>query len=614
MRNLLKALCLISFFSTYTFALNPSYKKVCEQVEKHKKLKPSYYDSPVVTRWVLEKIDDKFRQLKNEQDELKNIVRYIRDNGKYISFSKLWIEQKIDSYYEDALLLRSLNEDINVTSKRVTICATNCSATRRIEEQDTLAELKRLRTLILSKSPIFLSESFEKFILGDDFSEDAFKKVLLSEASDLFGELKEEEHHYHILAKSVIEDRDFPIDKVTRYLVTSVAGPDLDKREGVYEICSGIKHFEQHKEKLEKEKMIRDAAFILVPFILPAPFRVATSALRHARILRWGHQAKFLSMESLVTFNTGIYFLSSEVKDLKLKHDECRRRKYIAYLDKKEQLIESLKKCEQEFINQSLFMIAGGSIQAFEGLKIIKALRTYQKRYDETHLLYRPKNEEDFYNALSSMPATSSRFADSGYAFSKGEDNFHVINFLHRHKNNDLEVLGEQYWNHVGRTYLKRLDLSENEIADFLQSSKRMQPRTVLITNLKSPDIHLQQNNFKSGMAIITSTKKAEDLPFEKAFKGTKIKRSSDEKIAEIVRVTADNDPKQIHKLVHIAANMVDGDPKITRLYIYTSKLHSRLYRQLFGKLDIIEKNERDVLIEMTRERFLRLLSSKVNS
>ncbi len=165
-----------------------------------------------------------------------------------------------------------------------------------------------------------------------------------------------------------------------------------------------------------------------------------------------------------------------------------------------------------------------------------------------------------------------------------------------------LRELPEKYWRFVAQVYAKRLSLSSNEISCFVRSSKELSDRTKLIVNTTN-DIKTM-SEFNGGISVVFSRDEREPLPFEKSLEA-RLLRPASEACAEIVRLTVlkDTEVKNLSReLIHQAAALILQDVQIQTTYIYTSKLHYRLYRQ-FGiePASIKPLGERDVLIVLKR-------------
>ncbi len=176
-----------------------------------------------------------------------------------------------------------------------------------------------------------------------------------------------------------------------------------------------------------------------------------------------------------------------------------------------------------------------------------------------------------------------------------------------------------EYWDFTGNYYKKRLDLKPDEIQLFIKSSYEMNPRTLLIANIGNSRNEI---DFKGGIATVFSKNQSENLPLEKSL-GIKIPRGPPEtSIAEIVRFTA-NDPenKNLSKdLLKSLSSHFESSKDVNKIYVFTSKIHHRLYERLKIKHKVLSENDvkileegkwnkdRDIIMEITREDFVSAL------
>jgi hypothetical protein len=103
----------------------------------------------------------------------------------------------------------------------------------------------------------------------------------------------------------------------------------------------------------------------------------------------------------------------------------------------------------------------------------------------------------------------------------------------------------------------------------------------------------------------VTSQKAEELLPLEKAT-GIKLGRENG-KVAEIVRLTSvsEDNPHLMQDLLKQLAAVSKADPELKKMYVYTSRVHARLYKR-FGLpyKEVARPVERDVVIEIDAKAF----------
>ena len=169
----------------------------------------------------------------------------------------------------------------------------------------------------------------------------------------------------------------------------------------------------------------------------------------------------------------------------------------------------------------------------------------------------------------------------------------------------DLHLRGipDKYWRFVSDTYLQRLNLTRDEIDGFIKSSQQFVSRAKLILNT-TQSIRFT-SRFNGGVSVVFSNDKDESLPLEKAIH-RRVSRGSTGKSAEIVRLTVakDADAKDLCRLlIRQAIGVILLDEEIENAYVYTSKVHYRLYKQLgVSPNKVLPIGERDVLITLVRK------------
>lgn len=184
--------------------------------------------------------------------------------------------------------------------------------------------------------------------------------------------------------------------------------------------------------------------------------------------------------------------------------------------------------------------------------------------------------------------------------------NGRIISALDLSNKNELKLLGlegisNKYWQTVAATYKDRLKLSDEEIASFIKSSVAYEDRTTLILQTQGKP---SAGKIDGGVAMVESKSSKDLLPFEKA---TGVKVSREGKVGEIVRLTAVNEDHHttMKNVLTSLASMTRTDPELKKIYIFTSKIHMRMYMKMnipFKRLK--DPNERDVLIEINAQDF----------
>lgn len=166
----------------------------------------------------------------------------------------------------------------------------------------------------------------------------------------------------------------------------------------------------------------------------------------------------------------------------------------------------------------------------------------------------------------------------------------------------DIKKMENAYWEHVASVYKDRLNLTDDEIKGFIESSKALSSRTQLIVQTPSSQLGelIKTGEIKGGVASVMSRSNKELLPLEKAT-GVHIERAAGDRIVEVVRLTADNSsPTQTKTLIDNIIKLSVEKKDANRFVLYTSKVHLRLYKRLgFEMKQIAEAGDgRDVIAE----------------
>lgn len=206
------------------------------------------------------------------------------------------------------------------------------------------------------------------------------------------------------------------------------------------------------------------------------------------------------------------------------------------------------------------------------------------------------------------MLTTENMLAKSGAVkYSHESGNFTVFDLSHKDlaEKKQLEDLSNKYLDFVSQEYKKRLNLGESEIDSFVESSKAFKDRTTYIISTKpklaiGKEFGTNTEEVQGGVALVTSQKKSDLLPLEKAT-GITIDRSEGG-VAEIVRLTTAKDsPRAVPaELLEQTKQVILNDPNVQTIYIYTSATHARMYKRGHPYIqdEKILNNGRDVLLK----------------
>jgi len=154
------------------------------------------------------------------------------------------------------------------------------------------------------------------------------------------------------------------------------------------------------------------------------------------------------------------------------------------------------------------------------------------------------------------------------------------------------------YFFYVAEIYEKFLHMEEAEVKKFMEISRAVLDRTIIIVKEK-------HNKFSAGVNIVYSNSIEERLPLEIST-GINLPRN-ERPLVEITRLTS-SDSKTTKELLAIIGRIFESEEKLLTIYVYTSKIHARLYRRL-GITHIVKAiSDRDVLISFNSEEAIDIL------
>jgi hypothetical protein len=284
--------------------------------------------------------------------------------------------------------------------------------------------------------------------------------------------------------------------------------------------------------------------------------------------------------------------------------------------------------------NVAIIATLGLILETVPGLKNVTKSKNAAKVIMRAPIARDPNIESGGYDAASSYLRSSDEIdnfftTDAYRAFDGGEKGVYQFADLRNNVSpnvdyKDMESMADEYWDYVGDIYKKDLNLTSTEVDSFIESSKEMSDRTLLIVNTKA----LREENrvFNGGVASVFSTKGSDKMPFEKAT-GLEISRGPPAtKVAEIVRFTAqDKDNKGLSReMLNMLALSFARDKSLNKIYVFTSKKHMILYRRLRIPHRLLDESdfrvtgsntwdqERDVIMEFTSDDFQQALLKNV--
>lgn len=603
---------------------------------------PSQLGAIEMYLWIESEIQTHRDVYAKKKDQFANVYRLL-EHGK-LDDKKLEpaIQKEIKGTKDDFETLYNISKHIRVLEARLQICyAGNCSAYKRVNLEEELAQIQKSKTLLLIKRPLLSHKSFEDFIKSqpasfvdnDDMPADKVVNDLMKTAS--------RETAKALLDKvdsfdKYLNDPDAPLtharnstyaDKYVTSLTSrhpqiaddllsrfELISPPADKA-GFLCALSTKRQKERERDALIKTGI--ETSLFVAPSLLGPWGRVGALGLEGAlgaKLLRWGLTEKnIINGAWAARASSAIATNSLQSMEVQKIGETCKKLEQKYFVSADEKTFNTLANCREEYAD-SVFIASLGWITATLPEIPGPALKFYKAKFTpqliETSKVPTPKIALE----LRNHPLEKNQWAKEFKTTDQGNFTYMDLSKIDRVSDQHMKALPDDYWKFVGNIYSERLNLTPDEIKGFIKSSQEYAPRTKLIVNttgsVKGAD------TFNGGVGVVTSGRSQDLLPLEKAT-GKKLDRNPGDKVAEIVRLTVskDADAEKLSKSLisqSLGAALQDVDVKF--VYIYTSKIHSRLYRK-FGvtQSNISPLGDRDVLITLKRADIEKVINNTQN-
>lgn len=650
--------CLVSFnllsFEPPAFCSDSAIFKdcQCELDPSNPKIKiPKWTESLHELNFINSNIEKAYNANELLKKSLLKIFRAMRDGKSDPDY--LESKKEIDTIYSDFLDLNKVSLEIQRQQEKFNFCIHNCSRSHALEISDNLERLQKLRITYLIKRPILANSHFEnlmKNISSDQmlnfktYDYNTFwtnlKDSIFENLSVIDDKSKEYETYLNDLNGPIVrESNQAYIDKynsefisrfpnlVEDFILQSSRDQQALSIDDKKIICTKSSYYEKYLTSKKLKGLAVDASLLILP-ILGGPLAPAIESgvvlSRGARLVTWGisnaQLAKTITsgsraLDLALLGHSGIALKSLKDKCIELERVLLERPDISKY--------HELKKCQLDLSSElTVFLIGSGMTSMSYSADFLQFIKLAEKTRRPTNLIstvLSRKTEEsvDAINQYLLKNGTSElKGSEQALEFRVGDKDFFTIVDMTKTSKIDpvVKKVSEDYWRFVADVYKERLNLTPSEIENFVKSSIEAGPRTKIVLNT-GDKLKDGGNQFKGGIGLVQSKNKLELLPLEKAT-GIKIDRKPNEKIVEIVRLTASKDveaEKTSSALVSQIMSLVVSDKEVGRVFIYTSKVHSRLYRKMGIPQKAIKSiSDRDVMIEITREEAEEILKSKV--
>ncbi|MFP5492834.1 MAG: hypothetical protein ACLGG0_15130 [Bacteriovoracia bacterium] len=598
MRALL-VLCL--FFCSSTLLADEWFAPFCEELcsDCQKPLLPATPElipQNIQLIAVLEKEAGAIQKLNDQKiTEWGDFTRWLKGDplkGSSEGMPERWQKQLLE-----ARAILSVQSEIALSKARLQMCYRGyCSPGKRVELEDENKTLIRLRSEMLVLAPWWVSEEFAELSeLNAPVSDQMLKKVLISSMTNFFQQssaLAGQANAIEIQSQATlqgIEGSTIPSQLINILSFRYSAGLDVILQRalmhGPFENRPALCAIARQKHKFDQA---RDHIKTGVEVgLITSSLLVGPESLLLMGVMKSGAQkgaiAWFKNLMGKAPKSSTLIPEAALASTMYLEHQEkalgCDQVAALSQL-----ALSSEQKLQQ-------------CIEARSAAKINLILASLSPAMRLT---------------LARVSQFAPPTAPSAITFTTRTDNSVVsVMDLARKKELNSQGLGhlsDDYWDFVGDVYRKRLNLSESEIKSFVASSRAFEPRTKLVMMTRGPP---GKSPIDGGVAIVESQKATDLLPLEKA---TGIKLSRPEgKISEIVRLTSvsESNPHVMQDLLKEIAQVTRADPKLKKIYIYTSKVHARLYKRLgVPAKQVGEPIDRDVILEVNAEDFTRVMLS----
>jgi len=371
------------------------------------------------------------------------------------------------------------------------------------------------------------------------------------------------------------------------------------------------------REKERKQDVILktgiETTLFVVPLVLGPWGRVGVWGLEGilgARLLRFGMSAREIESTAWLTRATaGLGANISQSLEVKKIGKTCQALEQKFFIQSDAHNFEQLSQCKTEY-SDSVFISTLGWVTTIAPDIPGPALKFYRTKFTP-QLVETKTSVNQIGNVLQRNPLEKNQWARDFSTPDQGHFTYMDLSKIERVTDHQMRQVPDDYWKFVGDIYSERLNLTPEEIKGFIKSSQEFAPRTKLIIN--TTETAREAKTFNGGVGVVTTDKIQDLLPAEKAI-GKNMLRVPGDKVAEIVRLTVSKDAdaeKLSRSLLNQAAGVILQDPEIKFVYVYTSKVHGRLYKR-FGvtQSQITSQGDRDVIITMSRRDLEKMLAS----
>tara|TARA_R110000868_G_scaffold68518_7_gene202570 strand:- start:7540 stop:9342 length:1803 start_codon:yes stop_codon:yes gene_type:complete len=528
-------------------------------------------------------------QIEFKVDEWGDFTRWL--NGLTLKGSADGFDERWNEYEQQARALIEVEQALASNKQKRDVCYRGmCGAGQRVDLEVQQQQLEKVKAGLFSIAPWWLSEDFiEISKSGGEISSDSLKTVLGHSMANFFKETFELKGQISAI-KASIDDAmvtgKHPSILMSELVLRNRAGLEAISKRAVMlseaQDRQFLCRFLDRKQNVENTISGLETTFeigLMASSLLLGP----ESILMMGGVRSVASRGLFAELRTLLTgtsrmtaYMADAAYSAKLINDSFQKADECRE--VLASIQIEVATVTDWESCLKQRSRAALTATLGTVLSAGSvALPLVRALIPERV-----------------------SPVVFKHLENDG-----------VMSILDLSRKSEIDSrsvaqLSDNYWDFVADTYRTRLNLSADEITGFIQSSRAFEPRTKLVVMTRGPP---RANQIEGGVAMVESSRAADLMPFEKAT-GVKVPRDQG-KVAEIVRLTAasDTNPNLMKDLLNEMAQVVKADPSVKKLYVYTSKVHARLYKRLgLTPRQIGEPIDRDVILEIDAADFVTTL------
>lgn len=555
---------------------------------------------------------DQLHQLfANKRDEIRELQRWAKGEN-YGPAKNAELQERWDVIEEAVVEIEETQRAIVRLENMLQVCRRgNCGAQRRVELEDEWQKLKKLQQYLIAQNPWLVGDSLIEHLgkveENDTITTELRKQLYIASTAQMATHMSKIEGGLHSM--KLMEENSF-LARAPQFSYSQLQTTYFARHPEAYEfaikhallngynkevLCPMARDFHFKNKLIERGKTTAQVGLLVASIAL-----IPESAL-----LSWSRLGQFMSkvptrVRSLSSLGAEAGFAGLWYDDWKQLKQTCERQQAQNVLEIEHQSLESYQQClENAQDHLELGLLVGASSAS---LQLMPKLAQRMSRAPAQSFSSAPSIRE--------VTVREKIIPEGGFAHTVVLPKDQHLTFMDLgartgRQKSQINQLPDEYWDYVGEVYSQQLNLSAQEVRSFVETSKELAPRTKLITMTRGPP-RAQGNQFDGGIGYVESSSAQQILPLEKAT-GISLPRGQG-KVIEVVRLTSTSkeSPELMRDLLHSLGALVKQDPEIEKVYVFTSKIHQRLYRRLGIEADSVRKiSDRDVIIEISRDKFL---------